>query len=83
MSVPLVDMKSTLLGYKAWEVEQGGSLDVESDSLDGVPSHVASAYQKALELYDDRICFEEQISKQDVSDSERLKQFMVCRAYQN
>lgn len=71
-------MRSTLLAYKGWEVEQGKTLDTKSSDLDGIPSHVASAYHKALEMYNARIHLEEQISRQDVSDSERLQQFMVC-----
>ncbi|KAF3439308.1 hypothetical protein FNV43_RR17584 [Rhamnella rubrinervis] len=76
LSVPLVNMRSTLLAYKGWEVEQGKALDTKSSDLDGVPSHVASAYHKALEMYNARIHLEEQISRQDISDSERLQQFM-------
>lgn len=51
LSVPHVNMRSTLLDYKAWEVEQGNILDAGSSGLDGISSHVASVYQKALELY--------------------------------
>uniref|UniRef100_A0A2N9HBT0 RRM domain-containing protein n=1 Tax=Fagus sylvatica TaxID=28930 RepID=A0A2N9HBT0_FAGSY len=77
LSVPLVDMKSTLQAYKAWEVEQGKVLDVESSELDGISSHVATAYQRALEGYNARVHLEEQISRQDISDSEKLQQFLI------
>lgn len=77
LSVPLVNMRSTLKAYKAWEMEQGNVLDVESGDLDGISSHVASAYQRALEGYNARVHLEEQISRQDISEAERLQQFMV------
>ncbi|KAK9678015.1 hypothetical protein RND81_11G182000 [Saponaria officinalis] len=75
LSVPLADMKSNLLAYKMWEVEQGNDLDVNSDDLNGISPHVASAYKKAMELYTARIDLEEQILKPDVPDSERLPLF--------
>ena len=78
LSVPLAGIKSTLLAFKAWEVEQGNVLDVDSSSMDGISSHVASACQKAMDMYDARASFEEQIVRQDISDSERLQQFLVC-----
>jgi hypothetical protein len=77
LSVPLVNMRSTLKAYKAWEMEQGNVLDVESGDLDGISSQVASAYQRALEGYNARVNLEEQISRQDISEAERLQQFMV------
>lgn len=78
LSVPLVNMSSTLRAYKTWEMEQGIVLDVESGDLDGVSSIVASAYRRALEGYNARIHLEEQILRQDISESERLQQYMVC-----
>jgi hypothetical protein len=77
LSVPLVNMRSTLKAYKAWEMEQGNVLDVESGDLDGISSQVASAYQRALEGYNARVNLEEQISRQDISEAERLQQFKV------
>ncbi|KAK9217106.1 hypothetical protein WN943_005731 [Citrus x changshan-huyou] len=62
--------------YKSWEVEQGADLDVESSNLDGISSNVASAYQKALEMCNARAHLEEQISRQDLSDSEKFQQYM-------
>ncbi|KAJ9687747.1 hypothetical protein PVL29_016282 [Vitis rotundifolia] len=76
LSVPLANMRSTLLAFKAWEVEQGNVLDVNSSSMDGISSHVASAYQKAMDMYDARAHLEEQIVRQDISDSERHQQFL-------
>jgi len=77
LSIPLADMNSALIAYKTWEVEQGNFHDVSIDLVDRYP-HVASAYQKALEMYNARVHLEEQISSQDISDSERLQQYMVC-----
>ncbi|BBG96255.1 EMBRYO DEFECTIVE 140 [Prunus dulcis] len=76
LSVPHVNMRSTLLDYKAWEVEQGNILNAGSSDLDGISSHVASAYKKALEMYNARVHLEEQICRQDMSDSEKLQHFM-------
>lgn len=76
LSVPLSEMSSTLLTYKAWETEQGSVVDNDPSSLDGLPSHIASAYQKALEMLKLRTNFEEQIARKDASDSERLQEFM-------
>ena len=78
LSVPLVNMKSTLLAYKAWEGEQGIMPDIPSGDLDGVSSHVASAYQKASDMYNARVYLEEKISAQDKSELERFQEFMVC-----
>ncbi|KAM7481993.1 hypothetical protein LguiB_006576 [Lonicera macranthoides] len=77
LSVPLKDLSTTLLTYKAWEAVQGSTLDINSSSLDGIPSHVVSSYQKALEMLNARAQLEEQISRRDVSDSERLQHFMT------
>lgn len=76
-------MNSTLEAYKAWEMEvkQGCILDEKSNDSDGVPSQVASAYQRALDMYNARVQFEEQISKQDLTDTERLHQYIVCCIY--
>ena len=81
LSVPLANLRSILLAYKSWEVELGTALDIESGDLDGIPSTVASAYQKALEMYNARVDFEEQIARQDISDSEKFQQFTVYGIY--
>lgn len=75
LSVPLNDMNSTLLAYKSWEAEQGNDLDVNSGDLKDVSSHVANAYKKALEMRNARVLLEEQISKPDLPDSERISVF--------
>lgn len=78
LSVPHAGMNSTLVAYKTWEVEQGNLHDVESNDLVDKYPHVASAYQKALEMYNARVLLEEQVSNPDISDSERLQHYMVC-----
>ncbi|CAI9101486.1 OLC1v1038822C2 [Oldenlandia corymbosa var. corymbosa] len=75
LSVPLANLESTLTAYKTWEAEQGISLDLDPNSLDGLPSPVAAAYQKALDALNARTHFEEKIARQD--DSERLQHFMT------
>ncbi|KAJ0937713.1 putative RNA recognition motif domain, tetratricopeptide-like helical domain superfamily [Helianthus annuus] len=77
LSIPHSDMTSTLLTYKAWESEHGNTLDVNSSSTDGISPHVASAYQKALDMLSVRADFEEKIAGSDVSDTERLQSFMA------
>ncbi|XP_024170815.1 squamous cell carcinoma antigen recognized by T-cells 3 isoform X3 [Rosa chinensis] len=76
LSVPHVNMRSTLLAYKAWEMEQGTIVDTGFSDQDGISSHVAAAYQKALEIYNARVHFEEQISQHDMPEIERLEKFM-------
>ncbi|KAL3597947.1 hypothetical protein D5086_009584 [Populus alba] len=76
LSVPLVNLRSTLLAYKAWEVKQGIDLDAKSSEVDGLSSHLASAYQKAMEAYNARAPHEEQISMQNISDTEKIQNFM-------
>ncbi|XP_057427546.1 uncharacterized protein LOC130720866 [Lotus japonicus] len=76
LSVPHAGMNSTLVAYKTWEVEQGNLHDVESNDLVDKYPHVASAYQKALEMYNARVHLEEQVSNPDISDSERLQHYM-------
>ncbi|XP_010270737.1 PREDICTED: squamous cell carcinoma antigen recognized by T-cells 3-like [Nelumbo nucifera] len=75
LSVPLDDLRSTLLAYKAWEVKHGNLHESNCSDLDGIPSHVTSAYQKAMEMYNARIPYEQQISKQDAFDTEKLQHF--------
>ncbi|XP_024039783.1 squamous cell carcinoma antigen recognized by T-cells 3 isoform X2 [Citrus clementina] len=82
LSVPLANSSATLLAYKSWEVEQGAVLDVESSNLDGISSNVALAYQKALEMCNARAHLEEQISRQDLSDSEKFQQYMIYLKYE-
>ncbi|PSS19003.1 Squamous cell carcinoma antigen recognized by T-cells 3 like [Actinidia chinensis var. chinensis] len=77
LSVPHSDLRSTLVAYKSWETEQGIVPDANSSNLDGISSHIASAYQKALEMLDARVLFEERISRQGVSDMERLQEYMA------
>ncbi|KAF6139615.1 hypothetical protein GIB67_033619 [Kingdonia uniflora] len=77
LSVPLAESRSTLLAYKAWEVEQGGIHEDNSSDFDGIQSHVVSAHEKAMEVYKARIHHEEHISKLGASDTDRLQQFMT------
>ena len=58
-------------------MEQGTIVDTGSSDQDGIPTHVASAYQKALDIYSARVHFEELISQHDMPGGERLKQFTV------
>ncbi|KAK8584620.1 hypothetical protein V6N13_138577 [Hibiscus sabdariffa] len=76
LSIPLANLKSTLLAYKTWEVEQGNSLDAESDNVLEISSHVASAFQKAEEMFKARAHLEDQITRRDVSESERFQHYM-------
>ncbi|MED6113486.1 hypothetical protein PIB30_071256 [Stylosanthes scabra] len=66
LSVPLADMSSTLADYKTWEGKQGSVQD----------PNVLSAYQKALEMYNARVHFEEHVTRLDSPDSERLHHYL-------
>ncbi|KAE9595134.1 putative RNA recognition motif domain, LSM-interacting domain, tetratricopeptide-like helical [Lupinus albus] len=72
LSIPLADMTSTLTAYKIWEAEQGNDLH-EVD----INPHVASSYQRALDMYNARKHFEQHICNQeDIPDSQRLQNYM-------
>ncbi|KAG0496511.1 hypothetical protein HPP92_001202 [Vanilla planifolia] len=75
LSVPLLNLKSTLVDYKLWEASQGNLNDVNSE-FDGVPTNVVSAYQKALEMCNARASYEEQLSSSVASDLDKLQYFM-------
>ncbi|GJX82284.1 squamous cell carcinoma antigen recognized by T-cells 3 [Tanacetum coccineum] len=77
LSIPHGDLTSTLLTYKTWEAEHGNTLDATNSTTDGISPHVASAYQKALDMLTARADFEEQIVRSDVPDTERLQSFMA------
>ncbi|KAF5733143.1 squamous cell carcinoma antigen recognized by T-cells 3 [Tripterygium wilfordii] len=77
LSVPLSDLTSTLLAYKSWETEQGNILDVGSNNVDGISSKLALSYQKALEMYNARAYFEEQITAHDTADLGKFQHFMT------
>ncbi|XP_068647832.1 uncharacterized protein [Aristolochia californica] len=77
LSVPHSGLRSTLLAYKMWETEQGNKMEIESDDMNGIPLHIISAYQKALQMYNARTRYEDRLSDQSISDTERLQQFMT------
>lgn len=81
MSVPLENLSSTLIAYKAWELEQGIDLDIGSDDLSKVSHQVAAANKKAQQMYSERAHLEEHISNKDLSDTEKFQEFMVCMVY--
>ncbi|KAL5708217.1 hypothetical protein ACHQM5_019036 [Ranunculus cassubicifolius] len=72
LSIPLQDLSSGLLAYKSWESEQGG---LPKSDFNGIPSHISSAYEKAMEMFKERATYEEQISRQD-APTEKLQSFM-------
>ncbi|XP_047337587.1 squamous cell carcinoma antigen recognized by T-cells 3 isoform X2 [Impatiens glandulifera] len=76
MSVPHSGLKSTLLAYKSWLVQQGNALDADSDSLEGVSPDVASSYQKSMDVVNARMHFEDSISGKEETDVERLQGYM-------
>ncbi|AEE84882.1 RNA-binding domain superfamily [Arabidopsis suecica] len=76
LSVPLENLSSTLIAYKTWELEQGIDLDIGSDDLSKVSHQVAVANKKAQQMYSERAHLEENISKQDLSDTEKFQEFM-------
>nr|GEX20093.1 squamous cell carcinoma antigen recognized by T-cells 3 [Tanacetum cinerariifolium] len=79
LSIPHGDMRSTLLTYKTWEAEHGNTFDATNSTTDGISPHVASAYQKALDMLNARAEVEQQIVRSDVSDAERLQSFWTYK----
>ncbi|XP_026454194.1 squamous cell carcinoma antigen recognized by T-cells 3-like [Papaver somniferum] len=77
LSIPHADSESTLVAYTNWESLQQQQKTSNSAELEAIPSVVASAYKKAMEIYKARVYHEEQISKQDMSETERLKNYMT------
>jgi hypothetical protein len=77
LSVPLAEMESTLSEYKIWEAEQGNANDPGSN-FDGVPSNVVSAYKKAIDMYNERKQYEDQLSNAGASEADKLHDFLVC-----
>ncbi|KAL5993200.1 hypothetical protein ACLOJK_014123 [Asimina triloba] len=76
LSVPQSNSKSTIQAYKQWEAEQGNIDILDSDELDGLPSHVVSTYQKALQMYNARVGYEDQLSSTGTSDVDKLQIFL-------
>ncbi|KAL5713159.1 hypothetical protein ACHQM5_015264 [Ranunculus cassubicifolius] len=74
LSIPLQDLSSSLLAYMSWESEQGGLPKSCSNDFNGIPSHISSAYEKAMEMFKERATYE-QISRQD-APTEKLQSFM-------
>ncbi|KAI3936901.1 hypothetical protein MKW92_024138 [Papaver armeniacum] len=75
LSIPHADSESTLVAYTNWESLQQQQKTSNSAELEAIPSVVASAYKKAMEMYKARVDHEEQISKQDMSETEKLKNY--------
>ncbi|KAJ4846914.1 hypothetical protein Tsubulata_010310 [Turnera subulata] len=76
LSIPLLNLSSVLQAYKAWEAEQGNLLASDSTDPDGIPSDVAAAYRKAVEMSNARAQHEQLVSSQDISDAEKFQNFM-------
>ncbi|KAI3863457.1 hypothetical protein MKX03_005922 [Papaver bracteatum] len=77
LSIPHADSESTLVSYTNWESLKQQQKTSNSAELEAIPSVVASAYKKAMEIYKARVYHEEQISKQDMSETEKLKNYMT------
>ncbi|VVA91922.1 unnamed protein product [Arabis nemorensis] len=78
MSVPLENLSSTIIAYKAWELEHGIDLDRGPGGFSKVSPQVADANKKALQMYSERAYLEGQISKKDFCDPEKFQQLMLC-----
>ncbi|KAH6825918.1 EMBRYO DEFECTIVE 140 [Perilla frutescens var. hirtella] len=82
LSIPLTNLKSTLVAYKAWEADNESLKDVNSKESEDLPSHVVSVYQKALEMLNHRAHLEENISKND-AETEKLQDFMTYLKFEH
>ncbi|KAG6543702.1 hypothetical protein Mapa_014886 [Marchantia paleacea] len=76
LTVPAADLAETLKEFKEWEEEQGVHIGDESDELAGVPTHVASAYKKALLVSASREPLEDKIAKDQAGSTEQLQHYM-------
>ncbi|KAK9095754.1 hypothetical protein Sjap_021251 [Stephania japonica] len=59
----------------SWELEHVNVPERSSEFE--APSHVTSAYNKAMEMYNTRANYEEQISREGASETEKLHHFMA------
>ncbi|RZC63880.1 hypothetical protein C5167_025614 [Papaver somniferum] len=76
LSIPHADSESTLVAYTNWESLQQQKTS-NSAELEAIPSVVASAYKKSMEIYKARVYHEEKISKQDMSETDKVKNYMT------
>ncbi|RZC88676.1 hypothetical protein C5167_016542 [Papaver somniferum] len=77
LSILHADSESTLVSYTNWESLQQQQKTSNSAELEAIPSVVASAHEKSMEIYNARLYHEEQISKQDMSETEKLRSYMT------
>ncbi|KAK9167828.1 hypothetical protein Scep_003019 [Stephania cephalantha] len=75
LSVPLTELSSVFHAYKSWELEHVNVPERSSEFE--APSHVTFAYHKAMEMYNARANYEEQISREGASETEKLQNFMA------
>ncbi|KAJ4783243.1 Squamous cell carcinoma antigen recognized by T-cells 3 [Rhynchospora pubera] len=75
LAVPLENLRTTLMDYKAWEADQGNSNDMDAE-LDGVPPNVALNYQKASAAYNARKQYEDQLTSPVQSEADKLQHFL-------
>lgn len=76
LSVPLSNSSRTLKDYGVWEIQEGNHIGDETDELAGMPSNVASAYRKALQMCTERERYEERVSKEKPKDAELLQNYL-------
>lgn len=76
LSIPLSDIDSTLQDYKFWEEQQGVVIGNAVDHLAGLPSHVISAYKKALQMYNARAGYEEKVARGKHADTELFQNYL-------
>lgn len=72
LAIPLAGMESLMDSYMLWEAEQGNA----AEKLDDLSSNCASAYQKALEMFNVRVPYEDLLAKVNASDSDKLQSIM-------
>lgn len=77
LSVPLCNTTTTLIEYTEWESQQGIRIGDDSNELAGLPSNVATAYRKAVQMCGQRERLEEKISREKPKDMELLQNFLL------
>ncbi|KAL2609096.1 hypothetical protein R1flu_027669 [Riccia fluitans] len=76
LTVPSAALAETMNEYKEWEMQEGVQIGDESDETAGLPSHVASAYRKALQMSASREPLEEKIANDPDGSAEQLQHYM-------
>lgn len=77
LTIPSAVLAETLKEYQEWEEQQGVPIGDENDELAGAPTHVSSAYKKALQMSTSREPLEDKIAKDPAGSAEQLQHYLA------